>query len=55
VSGKYGSIRQMGQMTMSARNTFLIDPKGVIRKTYVGVKPQTHSEEVLAALTELQK
>jgi peroxiredoxin Q/BCP len=55
VSGKYGSIRQMGQMTMSARNTFLIDPKGVIRKTYIGVKPQTHSEEVLAALAELQK
>lgn len=55
VTGKYGSIRQMGQMTLAARNTFLIDPKGVIRKTYIGVKPQTHSEEVLAALAELQK
>jgi peroxiredoxin Q/BCP len=55
VSGKYGSVRQMGQMTLAARNTFLIDPKGVIRKEYIGVKPQTHSEEVLAALAELQK
>src|SRR5262245_56005121 len=55
VSGKYGSTRQTGQMTMSARNTFLIDPKGVIRKTYIGVKPQTHSEEVLAALAAMQK
>src|SRR5689334_21802020 len=55
VSGKYGSVRQMGQMTLSARNTFLIDPKGVVRKTYIGVKPQTHSEEVLAALSDMQK
>jgi thioredoxin-dependent peroxiredoxin len=55
VTAKYGSIRQMGQMTLAARNTFLIDPKGVIRKEYIGVKPQTHSEEVLAALAELQK
>ena len=55
VTAKYGSVRQMGQMTLAARNTFLIDPKGVIRKAYIGVKPQTHSEEVLAALAELQK
>ena len=55
VTGKYGSVRQMGQMTLAARNTFIIDPKGVIRKEYIGVKPQTHSEEVLAALAELQK
>jgi len=55
VVAKYGSVRQMGQMTLAARNTFLIDPKGVIRKEYIGVKPQTHSEEVLAALADLQK
>ena len=45
----------MGPMTLAARNTFLLDPKGIIRKVYIGVKPQTHSEEVLAALGELQK
>src|SRR5580704_15980577 len=37
------------------RNTFLIDPKGVIRKVYTGVKPDPHSAEVLAALDALQK
>ena len=33
---------------------FLIDPNGVIRKVYTQVKPNPHSEEVLAALNELK-
>jgi peroxiredoxin Q/BCP len=41
--------------TYSARNTFLIDPKGKIAKVFVKVSPAGHSEEVLAALAELQK
>jgi peroxiredoxin Q/BCP len=52
---KYGSVQTMGPMTVAARNTFLIDPKGVIRKVYVKVKPDPHSEEVLTALDDLQK
>lgn len=48
---KYGSFGGM----MAARNTFLIDPKGVIRKVYTGVKPDVHSKEVLADLEGLQK
>ncbi len=55
VTTKYGSLTQFGQMTLAARNTFLIDPKGVIRKVYVKVNPNPHSEEVLAALTSLEK
>ena len=51
VVAKYGS---MGP-AVAARNTFLIDPKGIIRKVYVKVSPNPHSEEVLAALAELQK
>jgi peroxiredoxin Q/BCP len=50
--GAYGSLSANGMY--AARNTFLIDPNGVIRKVYTGVKPQAHSEEVLSALTELQ-
>ena len=38
-----------------ARNTFIIDPKGNIAKVFPAVKVATHSEEVLAALAELQK
>jgi len=48
---KYGSLNG----AMAARNTFIIDPKGVIRKVYTGVKPNPHSAEVLAALDTLQK
>ena len=53
VSNMYGSVMQYEGQTYSARNTFLIDPKGNIAKVYTGVKPASHSEEVLAALTEL--
>ena len=48
----YGSLAGNGMV--ASRNTFLIDPNGVIRKVYTGVKPNVHSEEVLAALGELQ-
>jgi peroxiredoxin Q/BCP len=51
---KYGSVMEYNGMTLAARNTFLIDPTGVIRKVYVKVSPQGHSEEVLADLQQLQ-
>ena len=38
---------------MALRNTFLIDPQGKIAKVWTGVKPQQHSEEVLAALAQM--
>lgn len=41
-------------MTLAARHTFLIDPAGVIRKVYLKVSPQGHSEEVLSDLEQLQ-
>ncbi|MBZ5612161.1 MAG: peroxiredoxin [Acidobacteriia bacterium] len=55
VTTKYGSLQQFGSMTLAARNTFLVDPHGVIRKVYLKVNPNPHSEEVLAALTTLEK
>jgi peroxiredoxin Q/BCP len=51
---KYGSTMDHDGTTMAARNTFLIDPSGVIRKVYVKVSPQGHSDEVLAELQKLQ-
>jgi peroxiredoxin Q/BCP len=49
---KYGSLMQMGQNAVAARNTFLVDPSGKIRKVYTNVSPKVnmHSEEVLADL-----
>ena len=55
VSTKYGSVMDYNGSTYAARNTFLIDPTGVIRKVYVKVKPAEHSEQVLADLGELTK
>lgn len=55
VSSAYGSVMEYGAGKLSARNTFIIDPKGKVAKVFVGVKPTAHSEEVLGALAELQK
>jgi|SRR5580658_125227 peroxiredoxin Q/BCP len=51
---EYGSTMDHNGMTLAARNTFLIDPGGVIKKVYLKVSPQGHSEEVLADLQQLQ-
>ena len=55
VSTEYGSVMDYNGMKLSARNTFIVDPRGQIAKVFVGVKPAAHSEEVLAALADLQK
>jgi peroxiredoxin Q/BCP len=54
VSKAYGSVMTTGDKTLSARNTFLIDPSGVIRKVYLKVNPATHSDDVLANLATFQ-
>lgn len=55
VSSDYGSMMERDGKKYSARNTFIIDPKGKIAKVFTGVKPAGHSSEVLATLDELQK
>ena len=49
VSKAYGSW--LG--AMSLRHTYLIDPDGILRATFLGVRPSIHSREVLARLDEL--
>jgi thioredoxin-dependent peroxiredoxin len=55
VTDQYGSLRNLGVVKFAERNTFIIDPSGKIAKTYTSVDPTRHSNEVLAALDELQK
>jgi peroxiredoxin Q/BCP len=55
VSTQYGSIMEYNGAKLSARNTFIINPKGKIVKVFTSVKPGGHSEEVLAALASLKK
>jgi thioredoxin-dependent peroxiredoxin len=52
---QYGSLRNMATVKIAARNTFLLDPEGKIAKVWTSVDPSHHSEEVLAALTSLEK
>lgn len=54
-SAAYGSVMEYNGSKLSARNTFIIDPEGKIARVFRSVKVQKHSEEVLAALAELQK
>jgi len=45
----------LGITQIAKRNTFIIDPAGKIARVYTGVDPNKHSQEVLAALDEVQK
>ena len=54
VTALYGSLINLGVTALAARNTFLIDPEGIIRKVYTEVSPATHSDDVLADITVLQ-
>jgi len=49
VSRAYGSWMK----PMSMRHTYLIDPEGVLKERFLGVRPAIHSQEVLARLDEL--
>jgi len=55
VSSSYDSLVNLGVAKLSARHTFLIDPQGVVRKTYLNVNAEKHSAEVLADLAQLQQ
>jgi len=55
VSSAYDSLVNLGVAKLSARHTFLIDPNGVVRKTYLNVNAESHSADVLADLSQLQQ
>jgi peroxiredoxin Q/BCP len=50
VSKAYGSWLGF----LSSRHSFIIDPQGFLRETFVKVNPNIHSSEVLARLEKLQ-
>jgi len=54
VSSSYDSLVNLGVGKLSARHTFLIDPDGIVRKTYLSVNAEKHSAELLADLAQLQ-
>ncbi len=50
VTEQYGSLRNLLGLKFAYRNTFLIDPNGVIAQVWTDVDPSNHSAQVLAAL-----
>lgn len=50
VSRAYGSVMRLGVKTLSARNTFLIDPHGKIARVWNKADPATNSRDVLEEL-----
>lgn len=54
VSSAYGSLTNLGLVKFASRHTFIINPEGKVAKVFTEVNPNKHSEEVLAALAELQ-
>lgn len=55
VSKAYDSVINLGIAKLSSRHTFLIDPAGVLRKVWLDVNVQKHSQEVLAAIDDFEK
>ena len=53
VADAYGVKTKMFGMTVAKRQTFVIDPDGVLVKHYEKVDPASHSAEVLADLETL--
>jgi len=53
VAARYGALSDWKIMKFAKRQTFLIDPKGVVRKTYLNVDADTHAAQVLADLRGL--
>lgn len=53
VAETYGVLTTLGPLKFAKRETFLINPEGVIAKHYTDVDPDTHAAQVLADLDEL--
>jgi len=51
----YGVLRDWKLTKIASRQSFLVNPDGVIAKHYKDVDPDTHTQEVLADLQALMK
>jgi thioredoxin-dependent peroxiredoxin len=54
VSKTYDSVMNLGIAKLSSRHTFLIDPTGLLRRVWLDVNVQKHSQEVLSAIDDLE-
>jgi peroxiredoxin Q/BCP len=54
VSALYGSVMRRPEGDLSARNTFLIAPNGMLARRFLKVDPAGHAAQVLSAIKELK-
>lgn len=50
VADRYGALTNLALIKFAKRQTFLIDPQGVVRQRWLKVDPDAHVAEVIAAL-----
>ncbi len=55
VAKSYDSLNNFMGYKSAKRNTFIINPEGLLSKIYLSVDPKTHSQMVLNDLSLLQK
>ncbi len=55
IAKQYGSLTSIGPVKFAKRHTFIIDPNGQIAKIYRKVKPESHSDEVIDDIKQLQQ
>lgn len=53
VAGQYGALSNWGVVRFAKRQTFIIDPRGVLRKIYREVDADRHAQQVLDDLKGL--
>lgn len=54
VAALYGALNDLKLVKFAHRETFLVDPQGIVRKAYPKVDPDKHAAEVTADLKQLQ-
>jgi thioredoxin-dependent peroxiredoxin len=54
VAKQYGALTNLGLIKMAKRYTFLIDPNGVLRKSYLKVEASRHSQQIIDDLSLLK-
>ena len=55
VANQYGALSNFVVFKIAKRYTFLIDPNGVLQKTYLSVDTSRHSQQIIDDLTTIQQ
>lgn len=54
-AARFGSLLDLKLLRFARRNTFIIDPAGVVAKVYIGVNPSRNAADVVSDLNRLRQ